>query len=94
MVRGSVQRRRFSGGGSGGPQWGRRASRKFGVMYISTARRRIGWVGDALTFWPALFLRASVAGRLNWGGLLLPIAGLEYPAVFSSDGSVAALLTA
>ena len=76
MVRGSVQRRRFSGGGSGSPQWGRRASRKFDVMYIFTARRRIGWVGDALTFWPALFFCAPrFAGRLTLGGLLLPIAG-------------------
>ena len=67
MVRGSVQRRRFSGGGSGSPQWGPRASRKFDVMYIFTARRRIGWVGDALTFRPALLLCVPVCRTPEFG---------------------------
>lgn len=45
MVRGFVQRRRFSGGGSGCPQWGRRACGKFAGFSIYRYRPSAGWLG-------------------------------------------------
>lgn len=61
MVRGFVQRRRFSGGlrmSSMGAEGMRKVCYFF--TYVVTAHRRVGWVGDALPFCAALLLPARL----------------------------------
>ena len=84
MVRGFVQRRRFSGGdpdvlnGGGG-----HAESLLVFPYIVTARRRVGWVGDALPFCAALLLPARLFQSGNSCGVIPPQGVFLWPGLNS-----------
>lgn len=68
----------------------------FSPIYIVTARRRIGWVGDTFSVGPAWFISLRNNRRVAFGWLLLPFSGFRFWRAGSTHffSSEAASLTA